>query len=98
MYEGVSKTFLKVMKEAFLSSLKSKIGAALALPALKKKLRAFDATQYGGAPLLGLNGLIVKTHGSAKAKEVTNSIIQCISFKEQKINEKIRESFSQDDK
>lgn len=98
MYEGVSKTFLKVMKEAFLSSLKSKIGAALALPALKKKLRAFDATQYGGAPLLGLNGLIVKTHGSAKAKEVTNSIIQCISFKEQKINEKIRESFSQEDK
>ena len=98
MYEGVSKTFLKVMKEAFMSSLKSKIGAALAVPALKKKLVAFDATQYGGAPLLGLNGLIVKTHGSAKAKEVTNSIIQCISFKEQNINKKIRESFSQEDK
>ena len=96
MYEGVSKTFLQVMKEAFLSSLRAKIGAALALPALKKKLKTFDAKQYGGAPLLGLNGLIVKTHGSAKAQEVTNSIIQCISFKEQNINEKIKEKISRE--
>lgn len=95
MYEGVSKTFLKVMKESFMSSLRSKLGAVLALPSLKSRLKTFDATQYGGAPLLGLNGLIVKTHGSAKAKEVTNSIIQCISFKEQNITEKIRENISQ---
>ena len=60
-------------------------------PALKETLKAFDATEYGGAPLLGLRGLVVKTHGSAKAKEVCNSIIQCITFKEQKINDKIME-------
>ena len=40
---------------------------------------------------MGLRGLVVKTHGSAKAKEVCNSIIQCITFKEQKINDKIME-------
>ena len=61
-------------------------------PALKETLKSFDATQYGGAPLLGLKGLVVKTHGSAKAVEVSNSIIQCVTFKEQKINEKIQES------
>ena len=75
-----------------MSSLKSKIGAALALPALKKTLKAFDASAYGGAPLLGLNGLVVKTHGSAKATEVKNSIIQCVTFKEQDINEKIKKN------
>lgn len=45
--------------------------------------------QYGGAPLLGLKGLVVKTHGNSKAIEVKNSIIQCISFKEMNINDKI---------
>ena len=41
---------------------------------------------------MGLKGLVVKTHGSAGAREVSNSIIQCVTFKEQKINEKIKES------
>ena len=58
---------------------------------LKKTLKAFDASQYGGAPLLGLNGLVVKTHGSSKAKEITNSIYQCVTFREENINEIIKE-------
>ena len=74
-----------------MSNLKSKIGAALALPSLKKTLKAFDASQYGGAPLLGLNGLVVKTHGSSRAKEITNSIYQCVTFREENINEIIKE-------
>ena len=74
-----------------MSTLKSKIGAALALPALKNTLKTFDATEYGGAPLLGLNSLVVKTHGSAKAKEIANAIYQCITFNEQDINDKIKE-------
>ena len=48
-----------------MSTLKSKIGALLVKPALKQTLKSFDATEYGGAPLLGLKGLVVKTHGSA---------------------------------
>ena len=92
LYEGVSGTLIGAIKTGMMSTLKSKIGAALALPALKKTLKAFDATQYGGAPLLGLNGLVVKTHGSAKAKEVTNSIYQCVTFKEEDINGKIKKN------
>ena len=60
-------------------------------PALKQTLKSFDASQYGGAPLLGLNGLVVKTHGSAKASDVKNSILQCVTFKQQDINGKIKE-------
>lgn len=91
LYEGVGSMLKNKIKESLLSSLRTKIGAALIMPSLKKTLKSFDASQYGGAPLLGLNGLVVKTHGSSKSLEVTNSIIQCISFKEQKINEKIKE-------
>ena len=94
LYEGLSSTLIGVIKKGLMSTLKSKIGAALALPALKKTIKAFDATEYGGAPLLGLNGLVVKTHGSSKAKEITNSIFQCVTFKEKEINNKIRENIT----
>ena len=81
-----------ILKLGMMSSVTSKIGAAMALPALKKTLKEFDASKYGGAPLLGLNGLVVKTHGSAKAMEVTNSIIQCVTFKNEDINGKIKKN------
>ncbi len=98
MYEGVSSALLHQVKQGMMSTLRSKIGALLVKPALKKTLKSFDTSQYGGAPLLGLNGLVVKTHGSSKAVEVKNSILQCIAFKEEKINEKIKEQISPEDK
>ena len=91
LYEGVGATMISMIKKGMMSSLRSKIGALLIKPALKSTLKSFDASQYGGAPLLGLKGLVVKTHGNAKAGEVCNSIIQCVTFKEQQINEKIKE-------
>ncbi len=94
MYEGVGTALLQSMKEAFMSSTRSKIGAALAKPALKNTLKAYDVNQYGGAPLLGCNGLLVKTHGSSKAVSITNSILQCKTFADQNINNDIREMFS----
>lgn len=96
LYEGVGATLLSKVKEGMMSSLRSKIGALLVKPALKETLKSFDASKYGGAPLLGLNGLVVKTHGNSKATEVCNSIIQCVTFKEQGINEKIRESLDRE--
>ncbi len=90
LYEGVGATLISMVKEGMIGTLRSKMGALLVKPALKKTLKSFDASEYGGAPLLGLKGLVVKTHGSSKAKEVTNSIIQCVTFKEQEINEKIK--------
>lgn len=91
MYEGVGATLIKKVKAGMMTSLRSKIGALLVKPALKETLKGFSLEEYGGAPLLGLNGLVVKTHGSSKAIEIKNSILQCVTFKEQKINEKIKE-------
>ncbi len=97
MYEGVGGVLIKKVKEGMMTSLRSKIGALLVKPALKNTLKAFDLEIYGGAPLLGLNGLVVKTHGSSKAVEIKNSILQCIAFKEQKINDKIKEKITLED-
>ena len=54
--------------------------------------------EYGGAPLLGLKGLLVKTHGSSKAVEIKNSILQCVTFKELDINNKFKEKLSLESK
>ena len=91
LYEGVGATLIKMVKNGMMGSLRSKIGALLVKPALKKTLKGFSLEEHGGAPLLGLNGLVVKTHGSSKSIEIKNSILQCVTFKEQNINEKIKE-------
>ena len=97
MLEGVSDALVKKIKAGMMSSLRSKIGALLVKPALKQTLKDFSTEAYGGAPLLGLNGLVVKTHGSSKSVEIKNSILQCIAFKEQKINQKIKEQLVLED-
>ncbi len=97
LYEGVGATLISKVKEGMMTSLRSKIGALLVKPALKTTLKTFDAAEYGGAPLLGLNGLVVKTHGSSKAQEIKNTLKQCITFKQQNINEKIKQVISKDD-
>ena len=84
-------TLIKKIKKGMMSSTRSKLGALLVKPALKETLKTFDLEQYGGAPMLGLKGLVVKTHGSSMSGEIKNSILQCLTFKEQKINEKIKE-------
>lgn len=90
LYEGVGGTLISMVKQGMMASLRSKIGALLVKPALKQTLKRFDTSQYGGAPLLGLKGLVVKTHGSSKSVEVCNSILQCVTFTEQQMNEKIK--------
>ena len=97
MYEGVAASLLKKVKEGMMSTFRSKIGALLIKPALKNTLKGFSTDEYGGAPMLGLNSLVVKSHGSSKAVEIKNSILQCIAFKEQKINEKIKEKIILED-
>jgi glycerol-3-phosphate acyltransferase PlsX len=72
--EGVAGTLIDGIKSAIVSSAKGKIGGVL----IKKNLSAFkkqiDYTEYGGAPLLGVNGLVVKAHGSSNAKAFRNAL------------------------
>ena len=91
-FEGLALTFFGSLKEGLMSSTRTKLGALLVKPALKGLKNQFDTSSQGGAPLLGLKGLVVKAHGNSSSKEIEIALKQCISFKKQKINEKIKES------
>ena len=89
LFEGLALTFLGVVKKALLKSAKTKIGAVLIKKSLKEQLSLFSTKDQGGAPLLGLKGLVVKAHGNSKSFEIKTAIGQCITFKENDISGKI---------
>ena len=89
MYEGTAKALLGEIKSALKSSFLGKIGGLLIKPSLKKLLKTFDGSENGGAPMLGLNGLVVKAHGNSDANQVKNAILQSIGFSRNNVNEKI---------
>lgn len=96
LYEGLGSALLHKVKDGLMSTLRSKIGGLLIKPALKETMKDFDADKYGGAPLLGLNGLVVKMHGNSEAKTVKTAIFQCVTFGKQEINQKIRDGLDQE--
>ncbi|MBR1396618.1 MAG: phosphate acyltransferase PlsX [Selenomonadaceae bacterium] len=73
--EGLATTILKLIKEAVADGgVAAKVGALLLTPTLKKLGKKLDASEYGGAPLLGVNGCCVISHGSSNAKSVCSAI------------------------
>ena len=95
MYEGVAGALVTKIKEGLTANPISSFGALLCKKSLKKTLKGFSMDEYGGAPMLGLNGLVMKTHGNSKAIEVKNSILQCIKFSESNIPDKIRRNLQE---
>ena len=94
MYEGVASSLLRIVKNGMMSSTRGKIGGALVKPALKEALADYDMNRYGGAPMLGLNGLVVKAHGSSNAETFKNAVLQCVAFGAMNVGEKIRGKLS----
>ena len=73
--EGLAKTILKLIKEAIKDGgFLAKLGALLLMPTLKKLGKRLDVTEYGGAPLLGVNGCCIISHGSSNAKSICSAI------------------------
>ena len=93
-YEGLGKMFMGEIKSVLNQNLKTKLGAAMIYKPLKKRLSRFMADDKGGAPLLGLKGLVVKIHGNSKENEITSAITQCRSFIAQDVSGKITSSFT----
>lgn len=94
LYEGVGQTLIGKIKEALSTNFITKMGALLIKSSLKKTLKSFDASEYGGAPLIGLKALVVKAHGSSKETEICNAILQCINFAKADINNLIINSLN----
>lgn len=74
--EGTAKMIMKLLKRSLMSSLKSKIGALLLKSSLTNLKKEIDYSEYGGAPLLGVNGGVIKAHGSSDANAIKNAIRQ----------------------
>jgi len=90
LYEGLSKMILSELKNACMKGPKEKLGGLLIKKSLKSTVAAFDASDKGGAPLLGLKGLVVKIHGNSKNGEVRSAIRQCRHYVQSGVSEKIR--------
>jgi glycerol-3-phosphate acyltransferase PlsX len=95
--EGVATTIVTLMKKHIRKSLPAKIGAFL----MKKRVFAnlqkqIDHNEYGGAPLLGVNGCAIVSHGSSNAKAIKNAIFQAISYSESNINDTIEDILTEE--
>ena len=90
--EGVVSTIFTMMRQHIRKSLPAKIGALM----MKRKVfgnmkKQVDYAEYGGAPLLGINGCAIISHGSSNAKAIKNAIFQAIRYTESDVNTTIEE-------
>lgn len=91
LMEGFAKTMLRILKKELLGDFLSKIGAMLSFRAFKRIKSFVEYDDKGGAPFLGLKGLVVKAHGSSDYKAIKGAIKQCALFMESDIVNKIAE-------
>ena len=90
--EGLAWNILQVIKRKFTDGAKAKLGAALLLDKMKELKQEFDYSEYGGAPILGVKGPIVKMHGSSSANAVKNTILKGIPYVTENVVEIIQNS------
>ena len=93
--EGLAWHILKYVKAKFTEDLKSKLGAGLLAPKLKSLKGDFDYASYGGAPILGVKGPIIKMHGSSNAAGVQSTILRAIPYVENHVVDIITEAVAE---
>lgn len=90
--EGMSEAIFAMLKDELTADARSTIGAALAKPAFRRLKRKMDYTEVGGAPLLGIDGCVIKAHGSSNARAFRSAVMQARAFAESGVNEAIAEA------
>jgi len=97
--EGVVTAVFDLMKQHIRKSLPAKIGALMMRKKVFKKMKKqVDKDEYGGAPLLGINGCSIISHGASNAKAIKNAIFQAIRYSESDINEAITKALAESTK
>ncbi|HOO25220.1 MAG TPA: phosphate--acyl-ACP acyltransferase, partial [Clostridiales bacterium] len=92
MYEGVASALMANIKGIFTQNAFTKLSAIAVKSGLKDLKKRMDYTEFGGAPLLGVNGVVIKAHGSSDAKAIMNAIKQAKLFVRRDVVKSIRES------
>ena len=97
--EGLAKTILGLIKEEVRSGgLMAKLGALLLVPTLRRLGKRLDVREYGGAPLLGVDGCCVIGHGSSDAKSVASAIGATVDYVNGKVLDQIREALAKEER
>ena len=78
--EGTASLMMNLLKQGMMMNLRTKIGALLCKPAFRQLKKKLDYTEYGGAPLLGINGGVIKAHGSSNGKAFRSAILQGVKL------------------
>lgn len=89
--ESLAEALLVFLKRQFMSTMLGRIGVMLLMPNIIKFRKSIDYAEYGGAPLMGLNGVVMIGHGRSSAKAIKNAIRVAGEEVERKVNEKILE-------
>ncbi len=87
--EGVATAIFHILKEEIQKSFFAKLGAILLKPCFSAIKKHMDWQEYGGAPLLGVKGCVIISHGKSDARAIKNAIFQAINFSQSQINEAI---------
>lgn len=91
--EGAQEFLFGAIKEIFSKNLISKFSALAVKNEFKKFKKTLDYTEYGGVPLLGVEGKVIKSHGSSNAKAIKSAVLRAKNYVESSVIERIREEF-----
>lgn len=92
--EGTAGTMFSILKREFTKSWKNKLAAAVLMPSLRSMKKTLDYKEHGGAPLLGLSGLVVKGHGSSDGGAIKNAVRQARTALQSQLTESIAREIS----
>ena len=84
-------TLLGIIKKEMMADFRGKLGGLIAKPAFRRVKKVMDYTEVGGAPLLGVNGVVVKAHGSSNAHAIACAVRQAVLMKQKDVPGVIRE-------
>lgn len=93
--EGVATAIFQILRTQVKKSLFATLGAMMMKGAFKKLKKHIDWQEYGGAPLLGINGCVIISHGKSDSRAIKNAIFQALNFSESSINKVIENELAQ---
>ena len=92
--EGTASALFKLIKKSFMENLLTKISAVIMKPRLGKIKALLDSSEYGGVPLLGIDGVVIKAHGNSDAKAFYHAIESAAVFAETGVNDELKKLYS----
>ncbi len=92
--EGTAERFLEILKDSINKNFKTKMGGLLLSSTLKEAFKKLDYEEYGGSPLLGVNGISIISHGRSRHRAIKNSLKVCYNISKEGVIDKFKEHLS----